>query len=206
MNFVAFALRAIPDTESERKRDQGLAGLSDDDVAKIMFHRHRQNGGANGELPAHQMRIAAIAGLAVRDESIRVIAPAGAGEAASIETLLHACEGPGLRELVNWRGEDFDFPLLRLRALRHELAAAPLFRPPLVGLRQALMAGPVSLGGLLDLPPSTDDDPCPHRQCEQEARNTALIYLRLKRARGELERDLYQSLTAALAQGQRSPL
>jgi len=199
MNFVAFALRAIPDTESERKRDQRLAGLCDDDVAKIMFHRHRQNGGVNGGLPVHQMRIAAIAWLAVRDESIRAGTSTEAGEVAAIEKLLHVCEGSGLHELVSWSGEGFDFPLLRLRALRHELAAASLFRPPLVGLQQALMVGPVPLGGFLDLPPSTDDDLCPHRRCQQEARNTALIYLRLKRARGELERDLYQSLTATLA-------
>lgn len=123
MQVLAFDIETIPDLEGGR-RLYGLDGLSDEDVAKAMFQRRRQDTGGNEFLPLPLHRVAAIS-IAMRSrEGFRVWTLGGpeSGEAELIGRFFEGIEkfSP---DLVSWNGSGFDLPVLNYRALRHGISA-----------------------------------------------------------------------------------
>lgn len=223
MRFLAYAIRAVPDIATERRRNPDLADLEADAVAKILFHRQRQNGGGNGRLPPHQLRLAAAAWVQIDATGYhgRSLGCDEDDERELLQALSEAFHAPTAGPLVGWRGEEADLPLLRYRALHHGLAAPGLYRGDFRGLRHALVGDarfvPPAMGEiapLLDLPEALEDD-CQsawsshmsgdlaglRQRCEREAIQSALIFLRLALVRGELAPDDHDRMAAMLNPG-----
>ena len=71
MNILVFDIETIPDLAAGR-RLYGLEGLSDADVAKIMFHKRREETGDSEFLRHHLHRIVAISVVLRRADQLKV--------------------------------------------------------------------------------------------------------------------------------------
>ena len=123
MNALVFDIETIPDTELGR-RLYGLKGLSDEQVARIMFTKRRQETG--GDFLSHeQHRVVAISVVMRSRDSLKVWS---LGEEASSEKDLIERFFDGLDkftpDLVSWNGAGFDLPVLHYRSLLHSISAA----------------------------------------------------------------------------------
>ena len=123
MNVLVFDLETVPDVEAGR-RLFGLEGLSDADVARVMFHKRRQDAGTEF-LRHHLHRVVAIA---VVLRSADRLALWSLGEEGSPESELIQRFFDGVERytptLVSWNGLGFDLPVLHYRALLHGVSAA----------------------------------------------------------------------------------
>ncbi|MDA8361470.1 MAG: 3'-5' exonuclease [Gammaproteobacteria bacterium] len=120
MNVLVFDIETVPDVEAGR-RLYALPGLADSDVAKIMFHRRREESG--GEFLRHYLhRVVAISVLLRRADSVKVwsLGEEDAGEADILQRFFEGIER-FQPTLVSWNGSGFDLPVLHYRALRHGL-------------------------------------------------------------------------------------
>ncbi len=123
MNTLVFDIETIPDTDLGR-RLYGLDGLTDAQVAEVMFTRRRQETG--GEFLSHeQHRIVAISVVMRTRDSLKVwsLGEAGATEKDLIERFYDGIE-KFTPDLVSWNGSGFDLPVLNYRALLHGVTAA----------------------------------------------------------------------------------
>lgn len=124
MNIFIFDIETIPDTELGR-RLHNLDGLSDEDVAKIMFQKRREQTGESEFLRLHQHKICAISAVFRQGDSVRVWS---LGEVDSTEPELVQRFFDGLDKytptLVSWNGGGFDLPVLHYRALRHGIVSS----------------------------------------------------------------------------------
>ena len=123
MNVLVFDIETIPDTDAGR-RLYDLDGLSDADIAKVMFHKRREQTGDSEFLRHHLHRVVAISAVLRHGDSLRVWS---LGEPDSDEAELIRRFFDGIDKftptLVSWNGGGFDLPVLHYRALRHGIAA-----------------------------------------------------------------------------------
>ncbi len=122
MNVFVFNIQTIPDIDGAR-RLYDLHGLSDEDVARAIFHKRRQQ--ANTEVLRHHLhKIVAVSAVLVNDESFKVWS---LGDEKSTEfDLLQRFFG-GLDRytpsLVSWNGRSFDLPVIHYRSLLYPVNA-----------------------------------------------------------------------------------
>ncbi len=122
MNVLVFDIETVPDVVSGR-RLYGLDGLTDQDVANVMFHRRRQETGTDF-LRLHLQRIVAISVVLRNHDSLRVwsIGEPDAGEAELVQRFFDGIDR-FTPTLVSWNGGGFDLPVLHYRALLHGIQA-----------------------------------------------------------------------------------
>ena len=123
MNVLVFDIETVPDLEAGR-RLYGLDGLSDEDVAKAMFHLRRQETGGSDFLKLHLHRVVAISAVLRSRDALKVWS---LGEPQSDERELVQRFYDGIDKftptLVSWNGGGFDLPVLHYRALKHGISA-----------------------------------------------------------------------------------
>jgi predicted PolB exonuclease-like 3'-5' exonuclease len=123
MNVLVFDIETVPDVEAGRRLHQ-LDGLSDEDVAKVMFHKRREETGDSDFLRLHLHRIVAISAVMRSGDTLKVWS---LGTEASDEAELISRFFDGIERyspvLVSWNGGGFDLPVLHYRALYHGVAS-----------------------------------------------------------------------------------
>ncbi len=117
-----FDIETVPDVMTGR-RLHGLDGLTDAEVAEMLFFKRRQENG--GELVrAHLQQIVAISVVMRTSDRLKVWSLGGPD--APEEELIRRFFG-GIEEyrptLVSWNGSGFDLPVLHYRALLHGISA-----------------------------------------------------------------------------------
>lgn len=121
MRFSVFALSTVPDTTTTR-RLFGLHDLDDKSVAKVLFHRRKQQTGSSEVLRWDQRAIAAVTLIqhAVDNVSIESLNLAEHTEQEMLQAFYHAMLHPG--HMVSWDGEQNGLPLIHFRTLMHGVA------------------------------------------------------------------------------------
>ncbi len=123
MNIFVFDIETIPDIDGSR-RLYDLHGLSDDDVARAVFHMRRQQSG-NEFLRHHLHRIVAISAvLRTRDQfKVWSLGSPDSDEQDLIQRFFSGIERYSPR-LVSWNGSGFDLPVIHYRSLLYPINAA----------------------------------------------------------------------------------
>lgn len=123
MNVFVFDIETVPDTDNGR-RIYGLQGLSDEQVAQVMYQRRRQATGTEF-LPHHLHRIVAISVVLRSGERFKVWS-LGAVKSPEKELIERFFDGLDRYSpvLVSWNGAAFDLPVLHYRAMVHGVCAA----------------------------------------------------------------------------------
>lgn len=121
MRFAVFAITPVPDTATARALFD-LEGLDDADVARVLFHRRRQQTGTSEALRWDQRAIAGICLIqhSVDQVQIQTLTLAGHDEVQMLEAFFRAAVREG--RLVSWDGERLALPLLHFRSLRHAVS------------------------------------------------------------------------------------
>ena len=123
MNLLVFEIATVPDIDGCR-RLYDLHGLSDEDVARAVFHRRRQQRNTES-LPPHLQRIVVISAVLRAADQFRVWS---LGDANSAEKDLLQRFYSGIARysprLVSWNGGAVDLPVIRYRSLLYPLNAA----------------------------------------------------------------------------------
>ena len=122
MNIFVFDIETIPDIDGCR-RLYDLHGLSDDDVARAVFHKRRQQ--ANTEFLRHHLhRIVAISAvLRTRDQfKVWSLGDIESSEQDLLERFYSGIERYTPR-LVSWNGGGFDLPVIHYRSLLYPIDA-----------------------------------------------------------------------------------
>ncbi|HEX4619024.1 MAG TPA: 3'-5' exonuclease [Steroidobacteraceae bacterium] len=116
MNTLVFDIETVPDVAFGR-RLYDLGTLPDEQVAKAMFARRRQDSGGDF-LPLEQQRVVAIS-CALRRGDTFTLWSVGEPGTAEGELLQRFFDGIGKLspDLVSWNGSGFDLPVLNYRAL-----------------------------------------------------------------------------------------
>jgi predicted PolB exonuclease-like 3'-5' exonuclease len=124
MNVMVFDIETVPDTDTGR-RLYGLDGLPDEDVARAMFARRREQTGESEFLPIHLHRIVAISIVLRSGDELKVWS-LGTLESDEKDLVSRFFEGVDrfTPTLVSWNGGGFDLPVLHYRALLHGVNAA----------------------------------------------------------------------------------
>jgi predicted PolB exonuclease-like 3'-5' exonuclease len=120
---LVFDIETIPDIEGAR-RLYDLHGLSDEDVARAVFHKRRQQ--ANTEFLRHHLhKIVAISAVLASGDQFRLWS---LGDEDSDEQDLLRRFYAGLERytprLVSWNGSGFDLPVIQYRSLLYPINAA----------------------------------------------------------------------------------
>jgi predicted PolB exonuclease-like 3'-5' exonuclease len=123
MNTLVFDIETVPDTDLGR-RLHGLQGLSDEQVAEVMFTKRRQETGSDF-LSHVEQRVVAISVVMRSRESLKVwsLGEEGSSEKELIERFFDGLD-KYTPDLVSWNGAGFDFPVLNYRSLLHGVTAA----------------------------------------------------------------------------------
>jgi len=123
MNILAFDIETIPDVETGRTLHR-LDGLSDKDVAQVMFAKRREQTGESDFLRHHLHRVAAISAVLRTNDNLRVwsLGEPDSSEAELIQRFFDGIE-KYTPTLVSWNGGGFDLPVLHYRSLKHGVAA-----------------------------------------------------------------------------------
>lgn len=126
MNVLVFDIETIPDVETGRKiYDLGTSDkLSDEDVARVMFNKRREQTGESEFLRHHFHKICAISVLLRQGDNVKVwsIGELDSDEADIIKRFYDGIE-KYTPTLVSWNGGGFDLPVLHYRSLKHGVAA-----------------------------------------------------------------------------------
>jgi predicted PolB exonuclease-like 3'-5' exonuclease len=122
MNVLVFDIETIPDIDGSR-RLYDLHGLSDDDVAKAVFHMRRQQSGTEF-LRHHLHRVVAISAvLRTRDQfKVWSLGDLESGEQDLLERFYSGIDRYTPR-LVSWNGSGFDLPVIHYRSLLYPINA-----------------------------------------------------------------------------------
>lgn len=124
MNVLVFDIETIPDTSSGRLLND-LEGLSDKEVAEVMFSRRRQEtDGTSDFLRLHLHKVVAISVLLKTKDSVNVWS-LGEPDSDEKEIINRFYEGIDkyIPRLVSWNGRGFDLPVLHYRALLYGINA-----------------------------------------------------------------------------------
>ena len=123
MNVLVFDIETIPDVDAGRRLYQ-LDGLSDEDVARALAHKRREETGESEFLRLHMHRIVAISAVLRSGKSLKVwsLGDIEAGEKELIQRFFDGIERY-TPTLVSWNGSGFDLPVLHYRALYHGVAS-----------------------------------------------------------------------------------
>lgn len=123
LNVLAFDIETVPDVASGRRLHR-LEGLSDADVANVMFHKRRQETGEQEFLRLHLQRIVAISAVLRSGDNLKVWS-LGDIEAPEDELIRRFFDGIDkfTPNLVTWNGACFDLPVLHYRALLNGIPA-----------------------------------------------------------------------------------
>jgi len=121
--ILAFDIETVPDVAGLRKLNELDSGLSDSDVADLMFTRRRAQSG-NDFLPPHLQRVIAISCALREGDQFRVwsLGDEKEGEGDLIKRFYEGIERY-TPQLVSWNGSGFDLPVLHYRAMIHGLSA-----------------------------------------------------------------------------------
>lgn len=122
MNVLTFVLKTIPDIDGCR-RLYDLHGLSDDDVAKAVFHKRRQE--ANTELLRHHLhKVIAVSAVLRTGDQFKVWS-LGTVESNEQDLLQRFYSGLAryTPKLVSWGGTGFDLPIIHYRSLLYPVNA-----------------------------------------------------------------------------------
>ena len=124
MNVLVFDIETIPDVDGGR-RLYDLQGLSDKEVANILFHKRRQQTG-NEFLRLHLHRIVAISAVLRHGQDQLKIWSLGDPDSSERELVQRFYDGMDrfTPTLVSWNGCGFDLPVLHYRALVHGIQAS----------------------------------------------------------------------------------
>ncbi len=124
MNILVFDIETIPDVEAGR-RLLNLEGLSDEDVAQVMFSQRRQETGGSEFLKHYLHRVVAIS-LVMRSGNQLSVWSLGEIDADEKEILQRFHDGIDkyTPTLVSWNGRGFDLPVIHYRTLYHGITAA----------------------------------------------------------------------------------
>ncbi|WP_298139166.1 3'-5' exonuclease [Acidiferrobacter sp.] len=122
MNVLVFDIETVPDVAAGR-RLYGLE-LGDEDVARVMIHRRREESGQDF-LRHYLHKVVAISVLLRRHDECRLWS-LGDVEAPEAEIIGRFFEGIDRFSptLVSWNGSGFDLPVLHYRALLHKIPCA----------------------------------------------------------------------------------
>lgn len=123
MNVLAFDIETVPDVATGRRLYR-LTDLSDQDVARVMFQKRREQTGDSDFLRHHLHRVVAISAVLRNAESLTAwsLGEADSGEADLVRRFYDGIE-KYTPTLVSWNGGGFDLPVLHYRALLHGVAA-----------------------------------------------------------------------------------
>lgn len=124
MNILVFDIETIPDIETG-KRLYNLDGLSDREIAEVMFSKRRQDTGGNSDFLRHHLhRIVAISVVLATADRINVwsLGDADADEKQIVQRFFEGIDKYS-PVLVSWNGRGFDLPVLHYRALLHAVQA-----------------------------------------------------------------------------------
>jgi predicted PolB exonuclease-like 3'-5' exonuclease len=124
VNVLVFDIETVPDVEGGR-RLYGLEGLSDDEVAQVMYAKRSQETGGKSEFLRHHLqRVVAISLVLRTDNRLHVwsLGEPGSAEPELIERFFEGLERYSPL-LVSWNGRGFDLPVLHYRALIHGVSA-----------------------------------------------------------------------------------
>jgi len=123
MNVFVFDIETIPDVDAGRKL-YDLDGLTDKQVADVMFHKRRQESGTEF-LRLHLHRVIAISvALRTRDRfSVWSLGESDSDEKELVERFYNGIE-KYTPTIVSWNGKGFDLPVLHYRALVHGINAS----------------------------------------------------------------------------------
>ncbi len=122
MNIFVFDIETIPDIDGCR-RLYDLHGLSDDYVAKAVFHKRRQQ--ANTEFLRHHLhRVVAISAILRTREHFKVwsLGDLDSSEQDLLERFYSGIDRYTPR-LVSWNGSGFDLPVIHYRSLLYPINA-----------------------------------------------------------------------------------
>lgn len=123
MNVLVFDIETVPDIEAA-KNLYDLHGLSDADVAKVVFHKRRQE--ANTEFLRHHIhKIVAISVVLQTPNNVKVwsLGSEDSNEEDIIQRFYDGIERYTPR-LVSWNGGGFDLPVIHYRTLLYDINAA----------------------------------------------------------------------------------
>jgi 3'-5' exonuclease len=123
VNTLVFDIETVPDTDLGRRLFQ-LSDLSDEQVARIMFAKRREETG--GDFLSHeQHRVVAISVAMRTRDSLKVwsLGEEGSTEKELIERFFDGLD-KFTPDLVSWNGAGFDLPVLHYRSLLHSITAA----------------------------------------------------------------------------------
>lgn len=115
VDTVAIAIKTIPDIEAG-KRLYAIQNLSDAGVAKAMLHLQQQKSGSEN-LPHYLQKLIMIAICYQKDGDIqtKILSGENLTEKALLEEYASLVVG---KQQLTWRGTQFEFPVLRYRALK----------------------------------------------------------------------------------------
>lgn len=130
MNVFIFDIETVPDVESGRclfgQDPEIMRSLSDEDVARIMFHqRQQETDGKSDFLRHHLQKIVAISVVLRSQNQFKVwsLGEHNSSEAELLERFFAGIEKYS-PTLVSWNGNTFDLPVLHYRALLHGIPTA----------------------------------------------------------------------------------
>jgi predicted PolB exonuclease-like 3'-5' exonuclease len=123
MNIFVFDIETVPDVITGRKLHK-LQGLSDKEVADVMFHKRREETGDSDFLRLHLHRVVAIS-VVLQSRDIFKVWSLGEPDAPESELISRFYDGIDkfTPQLVSWNGSGFDLPVLHYRAMLHGIAA-----------------------------------------------------------------------------------
>lgn len=121
MRFCVIGLASVPDTETARRMFD-LHDLDDESVAKVLFHRRKQETGSSEALRWNQRAIAAVTLVQHSLDSVFVDSfdLADHDEPALLDLVYKAATRNG--RIVTWDGVGSGIPLLHFRSLYHGLS------------------------------------------------------------------------------------
>lgn len=122
MNIFVFDIETVPDIDGCR-RLYNLHGLSDEDVAKAVFHKRRQQDNTEF-LPHHLHKVVAISAVLRSGDQFRVwsLGDIESGEQDLLQRFYSGIERY-TPTLVSWNGSGFDLPVIRYRSLLYPINA-----------------------------------------------------------------------------------
>ena len=124
MNILVFDIETVPDVETG-KRLYDLDGLTDKEVAEVMFTKRRQDtAGSSDFLRHHLHQVVAISAVLANSKQLNVwsLGDVDAGEKEIVQRFFEGIE-KYTPVLVSWNGRGFDLPVLHYRALLHGITA-----------------------------------------------------------------------------------